>query len=89
MKPKMHMTDVDHRRPRCDPALLGLTIAPIPSMPRVCALHHPAFRPRGAALSTLGTCRHLDALPGPMLGHSGLPSLVMRLLLCTDRHATR
>src|SRR5215831_7636996 len=85
MKPKRHMTDVAHRRPRCDPALIVLPIAPIPPMPRVCARNHPTFRQRGEALSPLGTGRHLDAPPGPMLGHPGLPSLVVRLLLCTDR----
>src|SRR5215472_19207519 len=89
MKPKRHMTDGDHRRPRCDPALLVLPVAPIPPMPRVCARHPPAFRQRGEAVSALGTGRHLDAPPGPLLGHPGLPSLVVILLLCTDRHATR
>ena len=69
---KMHMTDLDHRRTRFDTALIVLTVAPIPPMPRVCALNHPEFRQRCEALYGFWTCFHLDAPPGPMRGHPGV-----------------
>jgi len=86
---KMNMTDLDHRRTRFDPALIVLPVAPIPPMPRVCALNHPAFRQWCEAFSALWTCLHLDAPPGPMLGHPGLQSMVVVLLIRKDRHETR
>ena len=47
---KLNMTDLDHRRTRFNPALIVFTMAPIPPMPRVCALNHPEFRQRCEAL---------------------------------------
>ena len=69
---KLNIADLDHSRTRFDPALIVLTVAPIPSMPRVRALDHPAFRQWCEAVSALWTCLHLDAPPGPMLGHLGV-----------------
>src|SRR5215475_8964169 len=89
MQHKMHMTALDHRRTRCDPALIVLTVAPIPPMPRVCARNHPAFRQWGEAFSALGMCLHLDAPPGPRRGHPGVQRMVVILLIRKDRHETR
>src|SRR5262250_2257242 len=89
MQHKMHMTDLDHRRTRCDTALIVLTVAPIPPMPRVSALNHPEFRQRCEALYGFWTCFHLDAPPGPMRGHPGVQRLVVIFLIRKDRHETR
>jgi hypothetical protein len=40
---KMHMTNLDHSRTGFDAAFIVLTVAPIPPMPRVRALKHPAL----------------------------------------------
>src|SRR5262245_4968112 len=89
MQPKRNITDVDHGCTRFDTTLIGLTLAPIPPMPRVRALHHPAFLPRCAALYARGPRLPLDTPPGPMCGHPGVQRLVVILLLRTDRDETR
>jgi hypothetical protein len=89
MQHKVNMTDVDHRRTRCDTALIVLPVAPIPPMPRVCARNHPAFRQRCEAFCTLWACLHLDAPPGPMRGHPGVQRMGVVLLIRKDRHETR
>src|SRR5262249_13142565 len=81
--------DLDPRRTRFDTALIVLTVAPIPPMPRVCARNHPAFRQRCEALYGFWTCFHLDAPPGPMRGHPGVQRMVVILLIRKDRHETR
>src|SRR5215831_14140668 len=65
MQPKLNMADLDHRHTRCDTALIVLTVAPIPPMPRIGALNHPALLQRRAAFHPLGTRLHLAAPPGP------------------------
>jgi len=89
IKHQMHMTDLEHRRMRFDTALLVLTVTPIPPIPRVCALTHPALRQRCEAWYGFWTCLHLDAPPGPMRGHPGVQRLVVILLIRKDRHETR
>src|SRR5919198_3262021 len=84
----MNMTDLDHRSTRFDTALIVLTIAPIPPIPRVCALNHPAFLQRCEAFYALWTCLHLEAPPGPMRGHPGVQIMVVILLIRKDRHET-
>src|SRR5262245_8362973 len=85
---KLNIADLDHRRTRFDTALIVLTVAPIPPMPRICALNHPAFLQRREAFHPLGTRLHLDAPPGPMLGHPGIEGMVVILLIRKDRHET-
>jgi hypothetical protein len=89
IKHKMNIIDLDHRRTRFDTALIVLAIAPIPPIPRVCALNHPEFLQRCEAFYALWTCLHLDAPPGPMRGHPGVQSMVVILLIRKDRHETR
>src|SRR5215468_4094665 len=88
IKHKMHMTDLDHRRTRFDTALIVLTVAPIPPMPRVCALNYPALLQRCEAFHPLWTRLHLDAPTSPMRGHPGVQSVVVILLIRKDRHET-
>ena len=49
MKHKMNITDLDYGRTRFYTALIVLTVPPIPPMPRVRALNHPAFLRRREA----------------------------------------
>src|SRR5207237_495662 len=86
---KMNITDLDHRCTRFHTALIVLTVTPIPSVPRVRALNHPAFLQRCEAFYALGPRLHLDAPPGPMLGHPGIQRMVVILLIRKDRHETR
>src|SRR5262249_37446571 len=72
-----------------DTALIVFTMAPIPSMPRVRALNHPAFRPRCETFYALWTCLHLDAPAGPLRGHPSVQSMVVILLIRKDRRKTR
>src|SRR5262245_9191672 len=85
----MNMTDLEHRCTRCDTALIVLTMAPIPPMPRIRALNDPALRQRCAAFYALWTCLHLDAPPGPMRGHPSVQRMVVILLIRKDRRTTR
>jgi len=89
IKHKINITDLDHSCTRFDTALIVLTIAPIPPIPRVRALNHPAFLQRCEAFHALWTRLHLDAPPGPMRGYPGVQSMVVILLIRKDRHETR
>jgi len=88
IKHKMNITDLDHRRPRFDTALIVLTVAPIPPIPCVRTLNDPAFLPWREASHVLWTRLHLDAPTGPMLGHPGVPGMVVILLIGKDRYKT-
>ena len=89
IKHKVNITDLDHSCTRFYTALIVLTIAPIPPIPRVRALNHPAFLQRCEAFYALWTRLHLDAPPGPMRGYPGVQSMVVILLIRKDRHETR
>src|SRR4030095_5675330 len=86
---KMNITDLEHRCTRFYTALIVLTIAPIPPIPRVRALNYPAFLQRCEAFYALWTCLHLDAPPGPMRGHPSVQGMVVILLIRKDRRKTR
>src|SRR5262245_16189139 len=85
---KMNITDLDHRCTRFHTALIVLTVAPIPSIPRVRALNHPAFLQRCEAFRPRWTRLDLDAPPGPMRGHPGVKIVIVILLIRKDRHQT-
>src|SRR5215831_20225519 len=57
-------------------------------MPRVRPLNHPAFLQRCEAFRPRWTCLHLDAPPGPMLGHPGAQVVIVILLIRKDRDET-
>src|SRR5262245_11226446 len=88
IKYKVNVTNLDHRRTRFYTAFIVLTVTPIPPIPRVRALNHPAFLQRREAFHTLWTRLHLDAPPGPMRGHPGVQGMVVILLIRKDRHET-
>ena len=54
-------------------------------MPGVRPLNDPAFRQRRKAFRALWTRLDLDAPPGTMLGHPGIQSGVVILLIRKDR----
>src|SRR5438128_9184155 len=86
---KMYMTNLYHSRTGFYTALIVLTVAPVPPMPRVRALNHPAFLQRREAFHAFWPRLHLNAPPGPMRGHPGVKGVVVILLIRKDRHETR
>src|SRR5262245_22214049 len=85
----MNMTDLEHRCTRFDTALIVLTMAPIPPMPRIRALNDPAFRQRCAAFYARWTCVRLDPTVGPMPAHPIVKRMVVILLIRKDRRTPR
>src|SRR6266852_5944727 len=86
---KMDITDLYHSSTRFCAALIVLPVPTIPTMPGVRPLNHPAFRQRRKAFRALWTRLDLDAPPGTMLGHPGIQSVVVILLIRKDRDETR
>ena len=86
---KMDMTDLDHRRTGFYTALIVLTVPSVPAMPGVRPLNHPAFLQRRKAFRARWPCLHFDAPPGTMLGHPGVQSVIVILLIRKDRDETR
>src|SRR5215471_4750395 len=86
---KMSITHLDHSRTGFYTPLIVLTVPAIPAMPGVRPLNDPAFRQRRKAFRALGTHRDLDAPPRTMLGHPGVQSVVVILLIHKDRDEPR
>jgi hypothetical protein len=86
---KMHMTDLDHRRPRCYRVLLVLTVASTPTMPSVRPRNHPAFLSGRKAFRAGWPCLHCDAPAGTMRSQPGVPSMMVILLIRNNRDETR
>src|SRR6266566_8885233 len=85
---KMYMTDFDHSSTRLCGALIVLAVPAIPAMPGVCAFNHPACLQWGEAARARRTRLHFDAPARTMLGHPGVQSMVMILLIRKDRDET-
>ncbi len=86
---KMYITDLYHSSTGFYTTLIVLTVPSIPTMPGVRPLNDPAFRQRRKAFRALWTRLDLDAPPGTMLGHPGIQSVVVILLIRKDRDETR
>src|SRR2546428_1482382 len=85
----MYMTNLDHGSTGLYASFIVLPVTSVPTVPGVCALNHPAFLQRCEAFRALWTRLHLDAPPGTMLGHPGIQSVVVILLIRKDRDETR
>src|SRR5215218_1438655 len=86
---KMYMTNLYHGRTGFDAALIVLTVAPIPPIPRVRALNHPALRQWRKAFHPFWPRLQLNAPTSPMLRHPGVQGVVVILLIRKDHHETR
>src|SRR5215831_17011125 len=86
---KMYMTDLDHGSTGFCRALVVLAVPAISTMPGVCAFNHPVWLQRYEATCARRTRLHFDAPASTMLGHPGVQSVVVILLVRKDRDETR
>src|SRR5437016_8770823 len=84
---KMHVTDLDHSRTGFYASFLALPIATGPPMPRVRALHHPAFLQGCAAVRALWPCLHCEVPPRMLHCHPGCEGVMVILRLREERDA--
>src|SRR5262245_35263984 len=85
----MDVTDFDHSSTGCWRALIVLAVPAISTMPGVGAFNHPVWLQRYEATRARRTRLHFNAPASTMLGHPGVQSVVVKLLVRKDRHKTR
>src|SRR5438876_12154085 len=85
----MYVTDLDHSSTGFYTALIVLAVPAVPTMPGICPLHHPALLQRREAFRAGWAHGHFDVPAGTMLGHPGVQSLMVILLIRKDRAETR
>src|SRR5215813_3209488 len=85
----MNMTDLDHGSTRFWATFIVFTVPAIPTMPGIGAFNHPAFFQRCEAPGARRTRLDFDVPVGTMLGHPGIQTVVVILLIGKDREETR
>src|SRR5713101_392483 len=75
---------MDHRSAGFGLALIIFTVAPVASVPRVGAFHHPSLRERGKAGGAFRSFLHFDPPPWPMLLQPGLQLMIVILAIAKD-----
>ena len=85
----MDVTDLDHCSTRGDCALIVLTVSPVPTMPSVRALNHPAFLQWREAFRALRPRLHGDVPPRAMHCHPRFEGVIVILLIRKDCLQTR
>src|SRR5512132_2199717 len=85
---EMDVTQLDHRSTRFYFSLIVLAVSPVPTMPGIRSLNHPAFRQRREPLRSRWTRLHCDSPTSSMLGDPGFEVVIVILLIREDRDQT-
>ena len=86
---KMNIATLDHSRTGFYRAFIVLAVPSVPTMPSMCALHHPAFCQRCASFCALRTHRDVEAPPGTRRRQPGCKDVIVILLIRQNHAKTR